>query len=425
MERLENLYSRDSKGNIIEWEIMIFDNEEEAIITTLSGRFKSELTPHCRTIREGKNIGKSNQTTPFQQAIKEAKSSWNNKKKEGYKSLSDIEVRIKGENIYYKGVVINDDFENILDMALPVTKTDANDVTKPMKCQPYRRGKMSYPCIGQPKINGNRCVSRYMPVKDRDLFNISDKSVFFTSKGGEDYPFAHLKSEMEKLHIKYPDFVFDGEAYKQKTPVTSISGACRNPLNPLHKELMFWIFDLSIANMTQEARSIEVEKLIGAEALPYAYVLKDGTHNHYDLSVTTSPIVILSHVMLYSDNEAEDYRNKCIAAGYEGCVIRELDALYKFGSRPMNMMKLKEYIDAEFRIVAIIPQPKVPDLPLFILQNDITDDTFDSTMTGSHDLQRQILVNYKDYIGQLVTVRYRERTKEGKPFHYNIIKIGD
>ena len=420
MTSRETLYSRNAKGKILSWIITATDNDIHATITVASGELKGKKVITSRVIISGKNIGRSNETSYWEQAITEVNSEWIDKRKKGYKTLGDLDIVDNHDGTFLNtktGETISCDLATILDMYIPEEKSDPDGNLKPMKCQPYRRGKMKYPCFGQPKINGGRCVARLEPVKVTDLFSTEDTAWRLRCKEGDELIIPHIVKALKGL----PNLPYDGEVYIQKIPVTTINGAARNSKNPVNKNLMLWIFDLSIPKVSQKDRFIKLDQIANDFVAPVAFVDKKGSTNHQWFSSFETPVVILDHVVLNSDEEAEDYREKCISAGFEGCVIRDMDATYKFGSRPITMMKLKNFIDAEFEVVDIIPQEKRPDLPVFVLRNDINSLTFESNPTGTHDFQKDILINKEKWIGKFVTVRYRERTIENLPFHTNVI----
>ena len=92
---LDNLYARDSKGNINTWEVGVTgDNHPwaHAVLVISEGLFDGKKTETTNTILKGKNIGKLNATTPYEQACSQAQSRWEKKKKQGYKSLEDLGI---------------------------------------------------------------------------------------------------------------------------------------------------------------------------------------------------------------------------------------------------------------------------------------------------------------------------------------------
>jgi len=77
---MEKLYKKDSKGKTRVLEIKVMGS----IITTNYGIINGSMVTKTKTITEGKNIGKSNETSPEEQAVLEATSIWQKKKDKGY-----------------------------------------------------------------------------------------------------------------------------------------------------------------------------------------------------------------------------------------------------------------------------------------------------------------------------------------------------
>jgi len=122
---LPKLYKLTNNGKIQENQIIVFDRGNEAAIKTFRGYVGGKITPDEPTIiSEGKNIGKSNETTYLEQALSDAKSKWNKKKDEGY-CLS-----------------IQETMDNIL--VLPMLAKRFQDQKKHIK----------FPCFCQQKFDG-------------------------------------------------------------------------------------------------------------------------------------------------------------------------------------------------------------------------------------------------------------------------------
>jgi DNA ligase 1 len=419
------LYSRDSKGNIVRWYIEVIykydddDNTEEiGEISITHGRIDSiSKSSNTRQITEGKNIGKANETTPFTQALKEAEAEWNKKRQEGYKSFVDLGL---------EGMTYSDTNDAIYDLEkyLPKYRTDPNDNLKPMKCQPFKPNKMTYPAYAQPKINGVRAVVR-LEEETNGIFGTSEV-VRIRSKEGHRYEVKHIELAFENIYAFgnacSNDIAFDGELYIPDVPVTSIGGASRNPNNPLHKDLIFVVFDLSIADVPQSDRLALIIKILHN-------VPTMGISNHLDRlkGITdvwaNQKITSLVYKILNSDADAKYFKDSAINAGFEGIVIRDMKATYKFGSRPMTMLKYKNKEDAEFVILDIELSDKGKQ-PVFICRNDLNDNIF--RVDGIKEyLDTKYYYDKDQYIGKLATVEFRERTVNGLPFHVNLIGIRD
>lgn len=68
-------------------------------ITTATGLLGGKLVEQRTFVKQGKNKGKSNESTPLSQALLEADSLWREKWQEGYKSIENLENKLKELNI--------------------------------------------------------------------------------------------------------------------------------------------------------------------------------------------------------------------------------------------------------------------------------------------------------------------------------------
>lgn len=397
------LYARNMRGGIKEWSISpLEDTTSEAVIKTglLNGNLISTIISHNDIKKEiASRIAK--------------------KRKEGYVSLKDlgwIEPGTNVENSFCSK-------QSWLQEHLPKYNTDANNNLKPMKCQKFKEGVITYPALAQPKLNGMRCVLRWEEWKEGEgMFATTMYGAKLRSKEGHEYYMPHITNYLNKEiffttsnngPIDDLELVYDGELYCHNMPLNQIKASCpsynsrgtlsRPSGNP--KAISFHSFDLAIPDYDQEVRldllDIHCPNTDGIKYVPYIWV--------------------------HTDEEVLAFRDKCISEGYEGCVVREATAEYAFGSRPSFIRKCKTHMDSEFLIVALIPKPSDASLPLFILKNDINEETFECNPSGSWDYQRDLFANESNLIGKYATVRYRERTGTDKklPFHANVIDIRD
>ncbi len=83
--KLNTLYARTNTGATQEWTITVGDN----YYTTTYGQKDGQLVTTDPSYCTGKNLGKKNETSPHNQALKEAKALFVKKLKEGYKENID------------------------------------------------------------------------------------------------------------------------------------------------------------------------------------------------------------------------------------------------------------------------------------------------------------------------------------------------
>jgi len=90
--KLETLYKRAKTGKIQYWQVEVKALTYPTIFKESGQLGTTSPLQHMEPIKIGKNIGKSNETTPMEQAISQAHSDWNSKRDEGYKSLKDLNL---------------------------------------------------------------------------------------------------------------------------------------------------------------------------------------------------------------------------------------------------------------------------------------------------------------------------------------------
>ena len=314
---------------------------------------------------------------------------------------------------------------SVLYAALPEFKVDANSFLKPMKAQPFRPNVMKYPALGQAKLNGCRAKLVYLKGENSDLFAEDGNGFALLSKEGIRYNVPHITDHMNGLMYEFPDLVnyeFDGEIYCYGEKSTSVTGAARNRKNPLNKHLVFITFDLMTPNMPQSQRIDELKKLATMEVLPIL-IVEGHAVACYDMGTTYTflPIYILDTFIVKDDETAQEIRDRLIKYQYEGIILRDMDEEYHFGQRPSTMLKWKKELYAMFEVVDIVPRNETDGIPQFVLKNDLNDNVFDASMTGSNLIKFSIMERKQDLIGTKVLLKFYERTINEQPFHHNVL----
>jgi len=404
------LFKRDIHGQVIYWSAAV-DIENNRIgfwHGQAKGNFINDEPKSYTEPIEGVNIGKSNETSNIEQCLKQLESEYKNHIKKGYKE-------------YNVNADLNDSadwLDDWLDLYVDKTNTDINGLAKPMKCQKFELNKVHYPAYGQPKYNGVRCIN-FINKFNTSLFN--DTPIKLLSKEGVEYDVEHLNTvshlilkTFESIGIKDP--ILDGELYIPYTPVTTIGGSARNSSNPYNKKLQYVIFDLSIENFSQRDRLGFIKE-----------VQRQLTTDFHSNKFITPSVYFSSYRIINNDEEAVAYCDECLANGYEGAVLREMEPEYAFGQRPMFMRKLKHFQDAEFEILDIIEYgtrgQNVGSGCKVICRNDTTDGTFEVTPIGTTEYRLSLVDDKDKLIGKMATVKFYERTINNLPFHANITAI--
>ena len=87
----KTLYRLNSKGKPIQWRIVVTGN----VIDTYDGQVGGKIKHTPDVVEEGKNIGKSNETTPEEQALSDAERKITLKRRKGYQETIPTESRPK------------------------------------------------------------------------------------------------------------------------------------------------------------------------------------------------------------------------------------------------------------------------------------------------------------------------------------------
>lgn len=337
----------------------------------------------------------------------------NAKLKVGYKNLWDIkdnvQLPVEGELLAY------------LDKYLPVHRTTADGTLLPMLAKVYNNTnnklfKKVSRYIGQYKINGLRClISAYH--NNNDLFGTI--RLKFQSREGTYWNSLHVLESylLDVFPKKLIDamieehYILDGELYLPGHSVNEINHFVKDPICKENKLIQFWCYDIAIDDVAQYSR------------LDYLYTTVGGYYNIFtskeDHLNNKDKFILLPQYNICNEDVAYERRNKFIDLGFEGLIMRNPEAEYQYGKRNLSMIKYKKSTDGKFTIVDIYPEGvKRKDIPLFLLRNDINDETFEVHLGGSFSYQKYVLDNKEDFIGKEMFVEYGERSGVAQvPFH--------
>jgi len=350
------LYKKTSTGAIQYWKVWTEGN----VIKTAYGQVDGKEQITADVIYEGKNVGRSNETTPEQQAELEAKSHWEKKNKKNY-----VENIDRAENS-------ETDVEGGLDVML------AHSYSK-------QGHKIKWPAFAQPKLDGIRMIAI---IED-------GKCTLWTRTRKPITGIPHIQRELESL---FPDgrHVFDGEAYNHnfKHEFEKIVSYVRQE-EPIegHEDVQYHIYDVPEIG-TFEQRLKQIQKI------------PDNTK--YLFKVET--------VYVETEDDALGAFESFLSLGYEGLILRNVGGLY-VGKRSYDLQKVKEFDDGEFDIVDIEEgRGKLSGhVGSFVLKT-ATGTLFKAKLRGDVDRLKEYFENHKLWIGKKLTVQYQGITgKEEVP----------
>ena len=198
MDHLNVLYSQDINGKIKEWKIQVFDKGDHSIMEYSYGYTGGKMVSCSQKYSQGKNIGKSNETTHYTQAILDAKSKLKKKLDQGYYTNIDPTISLQNtlENLQLNS--------NNTNQQLPNVSSDNKQGTTvfPMLAQDFskHKSKISYPVFIQPKLDGYRMI-----------YNSLTK--YCNSRQGKEFEILK-ETDLYKELVKITDnIILDGELY--------------------------------------------------------------------------------------------------------------------------------------------------------------------------------------------------------------------
>lgn len=122
--------------------------------------------------------------------------------------------------------------------------------------------------------------------------------------------------------------------------------------------------------------------------------------------------------------EAQSKWNKKKDEGYEGSIIRNVDGKYEASFRSHDLIKYKDWYDAEFLIVGVKEgKGKFKGCAIYTCQ--VRSNLFDCTSPGTLEEKKEAWNNRESAIGKSLTVKYQEFTKEGIPRFPTAVAIRD
>ena len=363
---LPTLYKLTSTGKVQVWNIGVLEQDGVVSIETVYGQIDGKKQIASEVITEGKNIGRANATTPFEQACAEATSRWELKQKKHYvQNLDEAEAGEVSAEFVAGGVA-------------------------PMLAFPFdKQGhKITYPCYVQPKLDGHRCIAMVIDGK-ATLWSRTQKRI---------NSMPHIVRELEKL---FPEInvVLDGELYNHdyRDRFEELTSKIRKDAPaPGHEVVQYHVYDV-VTDGPFAARKDILDTLA---------LLVAATDTKSVTAVYTAKVLDEADLM--------DMFGIFVEQGFEGAIARNAKGLYK-NKRSYDLQKIKEFDDAEFTVVAVEEgRGKMAGKALFVCETS-TGETFRCKMVGALDDLAQYLQEPDKWIGQDLTVKFFGYTNGNVP----------
>ena len=358
------LYALASNGKTKWWQVEarsgplgVRENEAEILVWYgYEGQEDDKIQFTARRVKEGKNLGRANETTAFEQACAEAESMWIKKCDKNY-------------------------------FPTPVKKiVKEARVLLPMLAHDYKkRGhNVKYPAYVQPKLDGVRCLAR----------KLAPGEIEFISRGGKNFEtMSHLVPYLDKL--MEPGSVFDGELFTPKLTFQQLVSAVKrqktaSPFTPL---VHYWIYDCILEDKSFDERFNILSKVL----------TPDG------------PVRLVHTFEIENEKELLRHHKQFVKAGFEGAIVRNKAGVYRCDFRSPDLLKYKDMMDEEFTIIGGKEgQGKAEGT---VVWTCITEDgkEFDVRPTGTDEQRREWWKNLKSFVGKKLTVKFQNYSDEGVP----------
>jgi hypothetical protein len=414
--KLPPLYYKKSSSAIQKWEVYInlFTAADDPIlikdkcsqhnqIAKIYTSFK-QIGSQTKTVSEptiiskGTNIGKKNETTPFEQAVYMIRSRYFNKLRQGY--VKNVEELQDVKNISFPLLIKNKTRGKFPWRIFP---EKIHDFSKHNK-------KIHEPFSIERKLDGIFATIYYNPalkkhgIKDGiDIYSIQRETI---------HGFNYIRDELRDAIKHYQDIVFCGEFYKHGIKLQTISGIVRQETDK-KEELLLYLFDCFYID--KDLPYIEREKILKT--------FTDKLSGKY-----------VKMIKKYRTNFTyrEKYYQTFLKEGFEGAVIRNYDGHYNVGInrqyRSYDVQKLKPRPDSEWKIIGYKSGTKGKEVGAIIFICEVSKEiTFSVTPNLSYE-ERYELYSKMDkketngnthfennYLNKMYKIQYSTLSKNGVP----------
>jgi DNA ligase-1 len=383
----DTLYGCDINNKIKEWKIQVQDMQTHSSMIYSYGYIDGKKVECNQIINKGKNIGKKNSTSHFQQAVLNAESKWNKKISEGYSTdLKHIENKLSNNDVSQSCIT---NFENL--------KIDVkcNSITFPMLAHDYHKhkSKLKYPLFIQPKLDGYRMI--YNPINQS-----------CNSRQGKPFDIikqTKLYTELKSINKKF--YLLDGELYLhggifEHLGILRKKKLSNNDIDKL-QQIEYHVYDIIDTNKIYKER-FEMLKCF-------------FENNNF------TKIKLVETKQIQNETELKDTHDIFVKNNYEGSIIRNINGKYKCKARSCDLLKYKDFQDEEFVIVDYtfeIDTTSSDNLVVWICKTE-NNSTFNVRPKGTKEerqfLYKQCQDNFDKFKGRKLHVKYFELTDNNIP----------
>ena len=390
IKKLQTLYKIDTKGKLREWTMNIDGNKFYAVKGLVTGKKTQDKPTTC----VAKNVGRANATTPESQAVFQAQAKFQKKLDTGY-ALTEEDAKVKK---YYEAMLA-DKFET-------------------------RKDSLTFPIYSQRKLDGIRCIVR---KEDGEI-------VGRTRNGKVIECIPHITDSLKGFFMAFPDAVLDGELYNHeyRDNFNKITSLVRKQIPVKSDKMSDKVFAKKVAEFAERLKEAkesiqywiyDMPKLNDLVDEKIAFNIRFNELKHHLFgAVKKDCLVLVETIEINSFKNLDDLYAQYLEEGYEGLMVRTY-GLYEENKRSKALLKRKEFMDAEYKVLDIEEGNgnRTGTAKHLVCYCEETKQQFNSNIKGSFDYLKEILDNKDYYIGKLATIKFFQLTPDGVPrFPYAI-----
>ncbi len=382
------LEKTDSTGKTLFWEGYACKNVEEGYcyIYSISWQSLKNGGSSARTTSDhskvkGKNIGRSNETSPEEQAIFEVGVKEREKRDSGYHETgqeADTLPLPMLAHVFYD--VMAYEFDKHGKLIKERIKTRG------------QKAKIKFPCGAQPKFDGVRCLMN------------SDQAWSRNGKLWKPEIIDHLMFDTNGS-ILDGELILAPEAGGFQKTTSAV-----NKVSELTPHLQYYVYDCLPDEHNIDERTPYKQRY---EYLQYMF-------RSAKLSgLLPENVILVKTVEVRDEDHAVRMHDKAVAAGYEGLIVRNWAGLYGADKRSYDLQKIKVFVTEEFEIVDCIDGRGVDEEAIIYVCETDDGKRFKArpggTIDGRKKLWYQFCAGDYDPIGNKLTVKFQNYTDAGKP----------
>ena len=258
----------------------------------------------------------------------------------------------------------------------------------------------------QPKLDGVRCLATCVSLKSRRNTGITSC--------------PHIEMFFEAFVNKFPrwsSYKFDGELYIHGSDLQTVQSAvARKEYHPMFiSHLHYHVFDIVDMERRFHDRLSDLDEF-DRDIREFSTYFTPETNKHWFTNgvpvktVYTVGTAGTDHEKFHGD--LKKYHSYFMQEGFEGTIIRNAHGYYRPNYRSYDLIKYKEFLDHEFKIVDVVEGKNA--CAVFVCEVE-SGKTFRVNPAYTTSRKRQVLRYKENYIDKLLTVKYEKLSREGIP----------